>query len=125
MFVVTTKNGPDSPKVITRSVSRVKALVSRAIKYGGDARVKQYFADVLVCNSDGVFVLVQKRVAYKDAEEFQRRWNLSERDSSCLLWPSEMPLPSSWTFIEDDDEPRGDLSTTRKPIGKRKRTQAA
>lgn len=125
MFVVVSRKGPNCKQIVTRRWTRANDLARRAHGQGWKVRVETFFTDVLVTNKEGEFIVVKRRVVYHVAESFQRSWAVMQRDSVCVLWPSEMPLPSSWTVIEDDDKPEGDLPTTRDTIGKRKKKQAA
>jgi hypothetical protein len=68
--------------------------------HGWKVRVRTYFADVLVGNRDGDFVIVRKRVKPKDAFAFHRHWFATEREACCVLWPHGLPIPKSWRIVD-------------------------
>jgi hypothetical protein len=125
MWKVVLNKGSEVQTTITRDRFRAEDLESKAISRGHNAEVTEYFADVLVLDADGIFIIVQKRVDYRSAEEFQRRWNARERDSSCLVWPSETPFPDSWKLREDDSEDGSDSSIETKLVDNRSKTLSA
>lgn len=100
MWMVVAKRGDTEKKVITMKWTRANDLARRALGQGWKVRVKTYFADVLVANEDGDFVVVERRVRPQDAFMFHQRWFKSERDSACVLWPHGLPIPAKWRILD-------------------------
>lgn len=100
MWEVIARSGDRERRVITCHWDRASGLAKKALDCGWKVRVKTYFADVLVGNCDGDFVVVRRRVKTKEAFAFHRHWFKNERDACCILWPHGLPIPSRWRVVD-------------------------
>lgn len=100
MWMVIAKRENCEKRVITMKWNRANDLARRALGQGWKVRVKTYFADVLVANEDGDFVVVATKVRPHEAAKFSREWLLRELRSGCVMWPHGIPLPKHWTVID-------------------------
>lgn len=102
MWEVTATNGTKERKAITSRWNRADHLAKKALDMGWKVKIKTVFADVIVTNTNGDFLIVATRIKAQDAARFSLSWLRESNSSSpgCLLWPHGRPMPKRWRIIE-------------------------
>lgn len=90
-------------KVVTVSWERAKLLTERALDMTWKVTVRQYFSDVLLADSTGVFYQVRSRLTPREAADYSIAYAKQDRERGCLLWPHGRPIPEGWRVVRFND----------------------
>jgi hypothetical protein len=102
MWQVIATNGKRERHVVTSRWEKANQLARRALDLGWKVRIKTVFADIIVANTDGDFLIVATKIRAQDAARFTLSW-LRETGSpspGCLIWPHGRPMPKEWKIIK-------------------------
>lgn len=87
-------------RVVTVRWERASELARKALDCGWKVRVKRYFTDILIADSEtGDFFLVASRVDPQEAANWTHGYAKIDRLSGCTLWPHGSPMPKGWNVI--------------------------
>ena len=106
MWQVIATNGKRERHVVTSRWEKANQLARRALELGWKVRIKTAFADIIVANTDGDFLIVATKIRAQDAARFSVEWiaNAKSYSGGCLIWPHGKPVPPGWKFIQMDHQ---------------------
>jgi hypothetical protein len=86
-------------RIVSTDWARASDLAKRALDRGWKVRIRQYFTDVLIADSNGDFLVAAKRLDPRDAARFSVDYAREDRGRGCVLWPHGKPLPNRWKIV--------------------------
>jgi len=99
MWEVTATNGTKERRAITSRWNRANQLAKKALDMGWKVRIKSYYADVLIAEPDGNFVIIARKIRPQEAAKFSVLWFKKDDRSGCVVWPHGLPTPPGWNII--------------------------
>lgn len=101
MWEVIATNGRRERYAVTSKWRRANDLARRALDMGWRVKIKTIFADIVVTNTDGEFLIVATRIKVQDAAKFSAAWlkECRAHSTGCMLWPHGKPMPQGWRVI--------------------------
>jgi hypothetical protein len=100
--VIATKNGRRERCAVASKWSKAKDLARRALDMGWQVKIKTIFADIVVTNTNGEFLVVATKIRVQDATRFSAAWlrECRAHSTGCMLWPHGKPMPQAWSVIK-------------------------
>ena len=101
MWQVIATDGTRERQVVTSRWTRANHLARKALDMGWKVKIKTVFADVIVTNIDGDFLIIAKKIRVRDATSFTSSWmkNCYPHPTGCMLWPHGASLPKRWKVL--------------------------
>jgi hypothetical protein len=100
MWQVIATDGTRERQVLTCKWQRANNLAKKALDMGWKVRIKSYFADILIAEPDGSFVIIARKIRLHEAAKFSILWLKQDDCSGCVVWPHGKPVPPRWSTSE-------------------------
>jgi hypothetical protein len=99
MWEVIATDGTRERQVVTSKWKRANSLAKKALDMGWKVKIKEYYADLLIAEPDGNFLIIARKMKPRDAARVSVLWLKKGDPAGCVLWPHGSPTPPEWKII--------------------------
>lgn len=99
MWEVIAERGETERRIVSCKWARAKQHAKRALDRGWKVRIRTYYADVLIAEPNGDFLIIARKVKPQEAARFSILWFKRDDKSGCVMWPHGRPMPEGWNVV--------------------------
>lgn len=99
MWQVIATDGTRERQVVTSRWKRANHLARKALDMGWKVKIKAYYADLLIAEPNGSFLMIARKVKPQEAARISVLWFREDDSSGCVVWPHGRPMPGNWNII--------------------------
>jgi len=87
MSEVIAERGETERRIVSCEWYRAKQHAKRALDRGWKVRIRTFYADVLVAQPNGDFLIIARKASPRDAAKFSILWSKRDERARCAMWP--------------------------------------
>lgn len=99
MWEVIAKRDEIERRIVACNWDRGKQYAKRALDRGWKVRIRVYYADVLIAEPNGDFLIIARKVKPHEAARFSVLCFKRDDPAGCLMWPHGRPMPDGWNVV--------------------------